>query len=48
MKRANADALRETIRTEATYFGRMLQSPEAVEAFQAFSERRKPDFSQFR
>ena len=48
MKRGNAAALHDTIRTEAKYFGRMLQSPEAVEAFQAFSERRDPDFSQFK
>ena len=47
MKQANAERLQETIRTEAGYFGRMLQSPEAIEAFQAFTERRKPDFSKF-
>jgi enoyl-CoA hydratase/carnithine racemase len=47
MKQANADVLRETILTEASHFGRMMQSPEAIEAFEAFTERRKPDFSKF-
>ena len=47
MKAANADLLQETILTEIGHFGRMLRSPEAVEALTAFSERRKPDFSQF-
>jgi enoyl-CoA hydratase/carnithine racemase len=32
---------------EAQTFGRMLGSPEAKEAFTAFFERRKPDFSKF-
>jgi enoyl-CoA hydratase/carnithine racemase len=36
-----------TIADEATTFGRMLQRPEAKEAFTAFFERRKPDFSRF-
>lgn len=47
MKQANAEALRETIIVEAGHFGRMMQSPEAIEAFEAFTERRKPDFSKF-
>ena len=37
----------ETIRTEAEIFGRRLKSPEAMEAFQAFFQKRKPDFSKF-
>jgi enoyl-CoA hydratase/carnithine racemase len=32
---------------EATTFGRMLHSAEAKEAFKAFFERRKPDFTKF-
>lgn len=37
----------KTIVDEATTFGRMLVSAEAKEAFSAFFERRKPDFSRF-
>ncbi len=36
-----------TIRTEGEIFGRRLRSPEAMEAFQAFFQKRKPDFSKF-
>ena len=36
-----------TIRTEAETFARRLKSPEAMEAFQAFFQKRKPDFSKF-
>ena len=36
-----------TIRTEGELFGQRLRSPEAMEAFQAFFQKRKPDFSQF-
>jgi enoyl-CoA hydratase/carnithine racemase len=32
---------------EATTFGRLLRSAEAKEAFSAFFDRRKPDFSRF-
>lgn len=39
--------LDEQIATEAASFARLLGSPEAREAFAAFFERRKPDFSQF-
>ena len=47
MKQAGSDELRKSIITEARHFGRMMQSPEAIEAFEAFTERRKPDFSKF-
>lgn len=48
LMRAGWKALVEkTIVDEATTFGRMLQSAEAKEAFTAFFERRKPDFSKF-
>jgi enoyl-CoA hydratase/carnithine racemase len=36
-----------TIRTEGELFARRLRSPEAMEAFQAFFQKRKPDFSKF-
>ena len=37
----------QTIRTEGEVFGRRLRSPEAMEAFQAFFQKRAPDFSKF-
>lgn len=40
-------AMEQVLRDEAVTFNRMLHSPEAKEAFNAFLERRKPDFSQF-
>lgn len=50
-KRLMRGPLRERIRqvmaTEAEVFGARLRSPEAREAFQAFFDKRKPDFSQF-
>jgi enoyl-CoA hydratase/carnithine racemase len=39
--------LLQTIRTEGELFARRLRSPEAMEAFQAFFQKRKPDFSKF-
>lgn len=36
-----------TIRTEGELFSARLKSPEAMEAFTAFFQKRKPDFSQF-
>jgi len=41
------DQVLSTIRSEGALFSQRLRSPEAVEAFQAFFQKRKPDFSQF-
>jgi enoyl-CoA hydratase/carnithine racemase len=41
------EAILQTIRTEGEIFARRLRSPEAMEAFQAFFQKRKPDFSKF-
>ncbi|HET9645119.1 MAG TPA: enoyl-CoA hydratase [Burkholderiaceae bacterium] len=43
-----AKELRSVIEHEAAVFGERLRSPEAREAFQAFFEKRRPDFSKFR
>jgi enoyl-CoA hydratase/carnithine racemase len=45
MKKAHMPALHKQIDEESTSFGRMLAEPAAKEAFGAFLERRKPDFS---
>jgi len=45
--RARSAAVLETIDAESTTFAARLQSPEAKEAFSAFFQKRKPDFSQF-
>jgi enoyl-CoA hydratase/carnithine racemase len=47
MRAALKDVLPGVIRSEAELFGARLRSPEAREAFQAFFEKRKPDFSKF-
>jgi len=47
LKRGTAVELRETMIQEATFFKERLRSPEAREAFTAFREKRKPDFSTF-
>ncbi|WP_353193265.1 enoyl-CoA hydratase [Pandoraea pnomenusa] len=47
MKGDSARDVNERIREEALEFGKRLISPEAREAFTAFLEKRKPDFSQF-
>jgi enoyl-CoA hydratase/carnithine racemase len=43
-----AQELRSVIEREAAVFAERLRSPEAREAFQAFFEKRRPDFSTFR
>ncbi len=47
MRGPQLEALRATIAAEGEVFGQRLRSPEAQEAFRAFFEKRKPDFSQF-
>jgi enoyl-CoA hydratase/carnithine racemase len=47
MKAGWKSLVEKTIIEEATSFTKMVRSPEAREAFTAFYERRKPDFSQF-
>ncbi|GLS14072.1 enoyl-CoA hydratase [Hydrogenophaga electricum] len=45
MKKGQATLVMDTIAEEGASFGRMLREPAAREAFGAFMERRKPDFS---
>lgn len=47
MKRAQQSLINDTMSFEAEVFKRRLLSPEAKEAFAAFFEKRKPDFSAF-
>jgi len=47
MRRARTQCTLETIAVEAELFGKRLRSPEAQEAFSAFFQKRKPDFSKF-
>ena len=47
LRRGRSAAVLETIGIEAEQFGMRLQSPEAKEAFSAFFQKRKPDFSRF-
>lgn len=47
MKRHLAPAVAERMQMEGRLFQERLSSPEAVEAFTAFFEKRKPDFSRF-
>lgn len=46
MKKGQEERVLRTIAEEGESFGRMLREPAAKEAFGAFMERRKPDFSQ--
>lgn len=45
MKKGNAGIIAERMAEEGASFGRMLNEPAAREAFGAFMEKRKPDFS---
>ena len=45
MKKGQTALVMDTIAEEGASFGRMLREPAAREAFGAFMERRKPDFS---
>jgi len=47
MKRPRVDAIQAAIAAENERFAAMLLAPEAKEAFTAFFEKRKPDFSKF-
>jgi enoyl-CoA hydratase/carnithine racemase len=47
MRRATREATVQTMQIEGEIFGKRLRSPEAMEAFQAFFQKRKPDFSKF-
>jgi enoyl-CoA hydratase/carnithine racemase len=45
MKAGQAALVQKQMNEEAASFGRMLTEPAAKEAFGAFMEKRKPDFS---
>lgn len=47
MKGGQTTAVETQMATEGKHFGAMLKAPEAREAFTAFFEKRKPDFSRF-
>ena len=47
MRRWQSTQVREVMAVEGDAFGKRLRSPEAREAFQAFFEKRRPDFSTF-
>ena len=47
LKRSQRVMIDEAMRAEADVFRQRLVSPEAKEAFAAFFEKRKPDFSRF-
>ncbi len=47
LRRGRSEAVVETIAAEGEIFGRRLRSPEAQEAFSAFFQKRRPDFSKF-
>jgi enoyl-CoA hydratase/carnithine racemase len=45
MKRGQSGVVREQMKAEAEVFGSLLRAPAAQEAFGAFMDKRKPDFS---
>jgi enoyl-CoA hydratase/carnithine racemase len=45
MKAPHAERVKAQMAEEGVSFGRMLREPAAKEAFGAFMEKRKPDFS---
>jgi enoyl-CoA hydratase/carnithine racemase len=45
MKMGQAQMVQKQMNEEAVLFGRMLKEPAAKEAFSAFMEKRKPDFT---
>jgi len=47
MKAARKAPVSDAIAAENIHFGKMLSAPEAKEAFMAFFQKRKPDFTQF-
>ena len=47
LKKAAGSELQATLNEELGHFAVLLSSPEAKEAFTAFAEKRKPDFSSF-
>ena len=47
MRAPQTELILKTIQTEGAIFAARLKSPEAMEAFQAFFQKRKPDFSKF-
>jgi enoyl-CoA hydratase/carnithine racemase len=47
LRLADRDAVLARIAVEGSVFTERLRSPEAMEAFQAFFQKRKPDFSKF-
>ncbi|MES2262812.1 MAG: enoyl-CoA hydratase [Pseudomonadota bacterium] len=47
MKAGRAEIVPAAMSVESKLFGEMLQAPEAKEAFTAFFEKRKPDFSKY-
>ncbi len=47
LRRATTDDILKTILIEGEVFAQRLRSPEAKEAFQAFFQKRAPDFSKF-